>query len=176
MMKKIIITFGLTLASIFGHTWEYHELKDEMTDQIVRKRVIQRSDNKIEGWIQNDPLSLIVNCQAIIWINGRPFGGFDYDTTIYSNIKVHRHRIRFDSDKPEIVDWYVTENIDHAILRRSARITVDGEFISFNEFFRQKLQSSDTLLIEVKPFNTHRTEIATFDLTGFGEAYASCPN
>ena len=174
MKKIIIITFGLTLASIFGHTWEYHELKDEMTDQIVRRRVIQRSDDKIEGWILNGPLFLIVNCQTTIWIDGRPFGGFDYDTI--QHIKVHQHRIRFDSDKPEIVDWYVTENIDHAILRRRAHIRVDGDFISFNEFFRQKLQSSDTLLIEVKPFNTHRTEIATFDLTRFGEAYASCPN
>lgn len=176
MKKIIIITFGLTLASIFGHTWEYHELKDEMTDQIVTRGVIQRSDNKIEGWIQNGHLFLIVNCQTIIWINGKPFGGFDYDKNIYSDIRLHQHRIRFDSDKPEIVDWYVTENIHHAILQRSARIRVDDEFISFNEFFRQKLQSSDTLLIEVKPFNTHRTEIATFDLTGFGEAYASCPN
>lgn len=49
MKKIIIITFGLTLASIFGHTWEYHELKDEMTDQIVTRGVIQRSDNQIEG-------------------------------------------------------------------------------------------------------------------------------
>ena len=178
-MRKIVALVALAAMSIASYAvaWDYKVIEDKMTGDVLERRVQSLSENDIEGWLNVGTLLLVVDCGTpYVWMIGSDFGGFDHTG---GRAREHKHRIMFDTQDPFYVTFRITESLDQAhMVSRIIRFkNEDGEWerAPFETYLLDHFLTSESMKIEVAPYNTNDKEIAIFSLEGFAEAWAECP-